>query len=214
MLHKIIFRDQIKNYLLERMLTGGIQLGQRINLPGIAKELEVSVTPVREALTQLTGSGIVKYIANRGFFIPELSKKEAKDIYPIIATLESEGLVQSKFSPKQIHQLKHFQKKFKSAQSPEEAVKWDMKFHETLLENYPNNTAKKIIKELKIRIFYYELEYMRQNLIHELSSDHHKTIVKQIERGNLPKASIVLQQNWETGLTAITQFLKKRQHKK
>ena len=92
MLKKIIFKDEVKKILLEHILTGNIKPGERISLPTIAKELELSVTPIREALTQLSETGIVTYIANRGFFVIELSIREAKEIYDLMAVLEGNAV--------------------------------------------------------------------------------------------------------------------------
>ena len=68
MLKKIIFKNEVKEILLGHILQGNVNPGERISLPKVASELEVSVTPIREALTQLSETGIVNYIANRGFF--------------------------------------------------------------------------------------------------------------------------------------------------
>ena len=73
MIQKYIFRDAIKDVLLNFMLENSIKPGERISLAAIAKKLDVSVTPIREALTQLSETGIVTYKANRGFFVTELS---------------------------------------------------------------------------------------------------------------------------------------------
>ena len=89
MIKKVLFRNQVREYLISKMQTGALQDGQLLSLAGIARELEVSVTPIREALTQLEQSNIVVGIPNRGFGIPKLDNKEAKNVYELIAALES-----------------------------------------------------------------------------------------------------------------------------
>ena len=92
MLQKLILRQEVKEMLLGYICTDRIKPGQRLSLPDLARDLGVSATPIREALTQLSESGIVRYIANRGFFVAELSREEAAEIYQLMATLECEAI--------------------------------------------------------------------------------------------------------------------------
>ena len=105
MIQKIVLRDQVKAYLCEQMLQKKLSFGQRLSLPEIADQVNVSVTPIREALTQLQQSGIVDLVPNRGFFLPHLSAKEASEIYPLVSSLECLALENSTFSTKQIAKL-------------------------------------------------------------------------------------------------------------
>ncbi|RUV52312.1 GntR family transcriptional regulator, partial [Mesorhizobium sp. M7A.F.Ca.MR.228.00.0.0] len=54
-------RNQLRAQFFER-----IQVGERINEAEIAATLGVSRTPVRHALVQLPGEGVVSYAHNRG----------------------------------------------------------------------------------------------------------------------------------------------------
>ncbi|NND79179.1 MAG: GntR family transcriptional regulator, partial [Maribacter sp.] len=88
MISKIILRDQVRSHLLDQMTNGLLEPGKTINLAALARKLDVSVTPIREALTQLQQSKLIKAIPNRGFIIAELNYLEAKDLYELVADLE------------------------------------------------------------------------------------------------------------------------------
>ena len=109
---KTSFRDQVREFLLAEMKQGHLQEGQTINLAALARKLEVSVTPIREALTQLQQSRIITAIPNRGFIISELSLKEAKDLYELVADLEVLAIENSEFDEESIEQLKEQQNHF------------------------------------------------------------------------------------------------------
>ena len=98
LIEKINLRDQVKDLLLEKMRNGDIDPKKSISLAALGRELDVSVTPIREALTQLQTSNIVEAIPNRGFFIPELSNDEAKNLYQLVVSLESLAIQNSTFS--------------------------------------------------------------------------------------------------------------------
>ena len=52
-------RDKVREHLLKEMQKGRLQPGQNINLAAVAIVLGISVTPIREALTQLQQAHIV-----------------------------------------------------------------------------------------------------------------------------------------------------------
>lgn len=176
--------------------------GERLSLPGIAKELDVSVTPVREALTQLTETGIVTYKANRGFFVTELNEQEAIEIYEIIVLLESEAIKNSTFSVEQIKQLKAINQDFKNAQSVKDKLRFDRFFHQKLIENYSNTYAQKIIEDIRVRVFMYELKFMI-SMTSEESYEMHEKIIRCIEEGAVHKVIKELASNWKISIDHI-----------
>ena len=128
MIEKVVLRDQVRQFLQNEMLKRNIAFGERLSLADIARQIDVSVTPIREALTQLEQAGIVTTIANRGFFVPRLSVQEAGEIYPIISSLESMAVEQSPYSSRQLKRLRTVQTDFEKAGNEEEAVKLDLRF--------------------------------------------------------------------------------------
>jgi DNA-binding GntR family transcriptional regulator len=54
----------------------------------IAEQLEISVTPVREALHRLEGDGLVVKLPYHGWFVREFTEQEARELYALRATLE------------------------------------------------------------------------------------------------------------------------------
>jgi DNA-binding GntR family transcriptional regulator len=212
MIQKITFRDQVKKELLSLMFAGEIEPGQRISLADIARKLEVSVTPVREALTQLTETRIVNYIANRGFIVSDLNEVEAIELYDAIALIESSLLSTSIFSSSIIEDLEAFQQKFYAAKSKIERVFFDMEFHKTLVGSATNGLLKKIIEDMRIRIFFYELEYMSMGALKVNSDECHERIIAHLKSGELHAAMEVLRSNWRMSIDNILSKMKIAQH--
>lgn len=203
MIQKITLRDQIRAYLQQEMLDRKIKYGERLSLAEIARRIDVSVTPIREALTQLAQVGIVHNIANRGFFVPQLSIKEAREIYPVIASLEIMAMQDCKYTTDQIKKIKRIQADFEQASNQEQAVKLDLQFHHTLIEPYDNSIAERILSDLKVRVFFYELEYMDDLSNHQASIDCHELIINSLEKGEMDRASSFLKENWTVSLDFI-----------
>ncbi len=196
MIKKTIFRDQVREYLLREMRLGNLQEGQTINLAALARELDVSVTPIREALTQLQQSRIITAIPNRGFIISELSLKEAQDLYDLVADLEVLAIENSEFDEASIVNLKNQQLVFKNAEDTIARIGAKLEFHRLLTQNYKNALAQRILDDLKIRIFFYEREFMADDLLYSKSDNQHDAIISAIEDDNVPTAALVLKMNW------------------
>jgi DNA-binding GntR family transcriptional regulator len=62
--------------------------GQKLTQEDLAKRLRVSLTPVREALRILEKEGYVEPIRNRGFYVSEISLKEAEELFELREALE------------------------------------------------------------------------------------------------------------------------------
>lgn len=73
---------------LERAIAAGeLRGGDRINESALAIKLGISRGPVREACRSLEQTGVLRSAVNRGFFVREISIKEALDIYDLRAKL-------------------------------------------------------------------------------------------------------------------------------
>lgn len=62
-----VLRDRVYDLILEMLMRGDLQPGSRLGIDLLARELDVSPTPVREALVQLERTGLVSREARRGY---------------------------------------------------------------------------------------------------------------------------------------------------
>tara|TARA_R110002073_G_scaffold14554_2_gene59374 strand:+ start:59134 stop:59772 length:639 start_codon:yes stop_codon:yes gene_type:complete len=208
MLKKIIFKNEVKEILLGHILQGNVNPGERISLPKVASELEVSVTPIREALTQLSETGIVNYIANRGFFLAELTKKEGKEIYELMGLLEGNAVKNSSYTSKQLNELQKINLEFIKAQNSIEMLDYDRLFHQKLIENYENESACKIIEDLRVRISLYDYAFWNDNQ-KDSSVEMHEKIIAFLISNDIKSAVKLVEHNWMTGVQFIINNLEK-----
>lgn len=73
-------KNQIYNILREKIMTQEYQLGDKINMLSLSKELNVSNTPIREALSMLERDGLIEIIPNSGPSIITFSKERFSNI--------------------------------------------------------------------------------------------------------------------------------------
>jgi DNA-binding GntR family transcriptional regulator len=83
-----LYREEIKNNILDLILNGELKPGDRIIETQWAKVMGVSQAPVREALHELVLLGIVKSIPYKGTFVCGLTYREMLEAYNIREMLE------------------------------------------------------------------------------------------------------------------------------
>jgi DNA-binding GntR family transcriptional regulator len=87
-LERRVFREEIREKLIEDILNGRLAPGARIVETKIAQQFGVSQGPVREALRDLELFGFVVSSPFRGTQVRKISTEELLEIYPIRAALE------------------------------------------------------------------------------------------------------------------------------
>ncbi|WP_442052011.1 GntR family transcriptional regulator [Paenibacillus sp. 2TAB19] len=73
--------------LRERIVGGNLMPGTLLSENELAEELQMSRTPVRNAITHLESEGFVVALKNRGVLVKEVSGKELLDMYEAILAL-------------------------------------------------------------------------------------------------------------------------------
>jgi DNA-binding GntR family transcriptional regulator len=85
---RVVLREQVKELLLARILSGAYRPGDRLVETRIAGELGTSQAPVREALRDLELLRFVESEPFRGARVREVSHEELIEIYPVRAAIE------------------------------------------------------------------------------------------------------------------------------
>jgi DNA-binding GntR family transcriptional regulator len=85
---RVVLREQVKELILERILDGTYEPGERLVETRIAAELGTSQAPVREALRDLEILRFVESEPFRGSRVREISEEELGEIYPVRAAIE------------------------------------------------------------------------------------------------------------------------------
>ncbi len=82
-LSNMVYRD-----LKEKILKNKLLPGDKLIEMEIASELDVSRTPVREALKKLENDGLVTSFPRKSYIVSKISVKEAKNLYIVRKSLE------------------------------------------------------------------------------------------------------------------------------
>lgn len=85
-------RDRVYDMILRKLLEGEIAPGARLSIDTMAKLLNVSPTPVREALVELERTGLVTREALKGYRVaPPLNTEQLEELFAARMVLEVEA---------------------------------------------------------------------------------------------------------------------------
>jgi DNA-binding GntR family transcriptional regulator len=131
-------RDQIRDVLVERILDGTYAAGTQLKEIPLAREFNVSQAPIREALRQLEGSGLVVSERFRGTRVRGTDFAEMRESYELRALLECRSLqIAAPYGPELVADLSEMLKMMESslrAGNHERYIDFALRFHRRIIE--------------------------------------------------------------------------------
>jgi len=81
--------DLLHDQIEDEILTGRLPPGTRLDEMGLSARFEVSRTPIREALMQLSVSGLIELRPRRGAVVAEIGPRRMMEMFEVMAELEA-----------------------------------------------------------------------------------------------------------------------------
>jgi len=86
-----VLHQEVATRLRQRIVEGLIAPGSKLNERELAEQLNVSRTPLREAIRALAAEGLVELLPNRGAVATQLSAQDVADTFEVIAGIEGQS---------------------------------------------------------------------------------------------------------------------------
>lgn len=127
-------QQAVAETLRHAILAGELPPGTRLMQNDLAKLLEVSTTPIREAINELAGEGLVRLDPHRGASVSELSQDELYDLYKFRAMVEAYciRLTVERITEEDLALAEDFVKRMDEVTDPVEYVYLNREFHSLL----------------------------------------------------------------------------------
>jgi DNA-binding GntR family transcriptional regulator len=130
-------RDRIRDVLVARILDGTYPAGMQLKELTLAREFNVSQAPIREALRELEGSGLVTSERYRGTHVRGADLDEMRESYELRATLEMRAVELA--VPVGAEVLSYLEERLRLMsdavhQDAERYIDWALSFHRRLIE--------------------------------------------------------------------------------
>ncbi|MCG8564733.1 MAG: GntR family transcriptional regulator [Desulfobacterales bacterium] len=141
---KATLMKTVEGRIREEIITGGLKPGTHLKETQLARQLEVSRFPVREALALLAKDGLVETIPYKGTFVKQLTQKDIREVFTVRGSLEELALrsMIPRATPEMVDELKACVGRMEGAEAQGDwrtSAREDIDFHRLLCRYSAND---------------------------------------------------------------------------
>ena len=208
-------RKQVYEVLRETILSGKLKPGEKITEVEIAEKLNVSRTPVREAIRMLELEELIVIVPQRGVFVAGVkSIKEINDIFEVRAKLEglAAKLAAQNITEDQLKKINSYAEKIKECINDNDlqrSIEIDISFHQAIYEAANNKWLQKMLDSLFEKITRFRASSLGQEGRMKSALKEHKELCQAFDDKNGDKASKLARQHIEKARQSVVQVFEK-----
>lgn len=123
-----------------RILAAEYGPGNAVSVQQVSNELQMSRTPMRDALIRLEKEGLIRLLPRQGFLVLPLAPQDMLEIYQILAGLEAiaiQILIDRDLTKDEVRRIRENTEAMEEALEAEDLERWaeaDARFHRILIE--------------------------------------------------------------------------------
>ncbi len=209
-----LLRTHVYEYLRRELKKGTLKPGMFVSMNQIMKHLDISRTPLRDALLQLQCEGFVTFLPQRGIRINELTQKDIENMYEMLGALDSRVLLAifNRIGAREIGQMKQINEEMKKSLDEEKFNSYWNKntaFHNVYLNLSSNNLILYHINILRQRLFEFSKKYWSLRRKQVIVGEH-DTMIELIEKGDA-LAAVEFMRDYHTNLDLNAESIYHRQ---
>lgn len=208
-------KDQIYDIVKEDIISQTYKNNTVLNEKKISQELNVSKTPVREALKALEAEGWVEYVPYKGILVKQMSLDDLKDVFRVRKVLEImvvESVVK-KITPPLLEELHNSMKKQEALLDDNEPVvgkfiNYDLEFHGILLKVAGSHLLSDLIGQMrdKSKCFGMQAIFSSRSRYEETIAEH-RAVYKAVAAKDLQAARDAMAKHIDNTFNAAMQYL-------
>jgi DNA-binding GntR family transcriptional regulator len=189
------------NEIRRRILDNEMPAGTMMLEQELAALLEMSRTPVREALIRLSNEGMVEVRPRHGMRVLPVSADDMEEIYEILTALESSAAAKIAgrgLQPEEVAALRAAVGEMDAALEADDLHAWaraDERFHATLLDACRNRRLKELVYQFWDQTYRVRMLTLRLRPKPVDSNRDHLALVEAIERRDPEEAARIHQKH-------------------
>lgn len=200
-INKQTFKDYVVKHIFDGIIDGKYRPGDQLNESALAESLEISRAPIREALRDLVGTGVVEYRPRVGHFIAVLSRQEVIDTYIARGVLEgfAAARAMSELTSEDLAALEEMPVKMEELSRKgrlKSLIEVGNQFHERLFSKCYNAQIVAFTKQLNLKSDLLFYEYIGTLYTPEGIRQRHQEIVDCLKQGNPEQLEALIRQHY------------------
>lgn len=194
------------------IMQGLIPFGVRLNEMQIAKHLNISRTPIREAVRQLQFEGFLEAIPNYGTVVKQITRQDVYEVYQLRVALETLAFTSAmnRLSEEELDYLDSLLDKTLQAnqeKNHEQVVKYSAEFNSIILEKANMPRLKELLTNLQDYLHRFRTISMTSKERGELAIREHQLIVKAMRNKNEEQIRLVIEEHVNYSKEAILRHM-------
>lgn len=186
-------REVVFKTLRNAIIRGEMKPGERLMEEKLAKSLEVSRTPVREAIRMLELEGLVVMLPRKGAEVARITVEDLQEALEVRMAVEDLAvrLASLRIDEEGKAKLQKAAEAFDAALEKKDVVKIvekDERFHDVIFEATKNRRLVSLAHSLREQVYRYRYEYVKDFNSHDKLSREHARIMEAILEGDVVKA--------------------------
>lgn len=183
-----------ERYLEAEIVEGRLAPGTRLNPEEIAKRLNISKSPVREAIVLLQREGLVTGKPRSIFVVSEISLSDLQEIYPLRASLNVlavKTILEGPSADATVEKLGEYLEKMRRKSEAGDIVGYfraNSDFYSFLILSCPNQRLQAMWSQLSRQILRFRFLVMSQPGHLERSFQDHLRLIAAMREGSVKKA--------------------------
>jgi DNA-binding GntR family transcriptional regulator len=203
-----LLRHQVHLELINRIVRGDLVPGDRLNEAELAAELQISRTPLKEAILAMEREGFVQAGQTRGHVVTPMSAREIEEVYPILMSLEALVLARYPPSTETLDRMEAINTKFARAEGASASIELDDAFHGALFSDCPNGHLIEFKESLELVILRYHVRYVEKTRNPDQSAREHEMIINATRRRDTAAAVAALDRHWDNALGRLVSAIR------
>jgi DNA-binding GntR family transcriptional regulator len=203
-------KDLVADRIRNRILRGVFKPGDKLDQVVLAEELNVSRSPIREALRMLDAEGLITSIPNRGAIVTERSLEELKELYFTRSLIE--GIATERAVPhlnkKALDKLDGILYSATLSSDYEELLSLNNEFHMRIYRVYPQDFLSNYIQQLRNMAAPYNRLYLDTEGSIQLAWEDHRRIFEACVKGDPQQARYETQYHLDRVCKSLIQAAK------
>jgi DNA-binding GntR family transcriptional regulator len=202
---------EVARHLREQIINGALAAGEHVNETRITRELQLSRSPVREALRILEAEGLVVLEPHRGAHVRTLSDDELREIFDVRLMFETHALRAASpwLTAEMLAPLKLAAADARVALAAGAMEPWhqaSVRLHDRLVRLAGNSHLQRLYDDLKVSLRRYQLSLIGLPQQPQRSQRDHEAILTALEHGDVEGAL----QELTAHITSLKESLLKR----
>ncbi len=210
----------LTEYLIESIVSGSVPSGAKISEPELAKRLQVSRGPLREAIMRVEGLGLIERIPHIGARVTTLTLTKLVELYAVREALEGMAarLAARHIRPKELQALKTVLAAHSEHIEQVEGASYfhqqgDFDFHYQIIKASRNQQLTTLLcDELYHLLRMYRFQSPRSHSRPTEALQEHKFILQAIEQGDEELAELLMRRHISRSRELIEQQIRLDEH--